>query len=287
MLNMFMQSLLEKRSKDHLFKRSVILVKAWCYYESRILGAHHGLVATYALDGLVLHIVNLFHSSLNAPLSVLHRFLNYYSQFDWEKYCICLNGQVVISSFPEIVVETPQNDGSHFLFVQEFLKNDTGISPVSNRARKVGDQAFPLKHVNIIDPPKDNSDLGRSVSKANFYRMKSAFSYGAQKLGDIIMLPQESIGEGLQNFFVNTLHRNGNGQRPGERIPLPVFGSEIHEASDLVGDYDLHLADLAYVQQYHGESYMQFNPPMPPLQFNNFVPLANMDEIVQRQCSGC
>jgi hypothetical protein len=56
--------------KDHLFKRSIILIKAWCYYESRILGAHHGLISTYALETLVLHVFHLFHSSLNGPLAV-------------------------------------------------------------------------------------------------------------------------------------------------------------------------------------------------------------------------
>ena len=56
--------------KDHLFKRSIILVKAWCYYESRILGAHHGLISTYALETLVLYIFHLFHSSLDGPLAV-------------------------------------------------------------------------------------------------------------------------------------------------------------------------------------------------------------------------
>lgn len=56
--------------KDHLFKRSIILIKAWCYYESRILGAHHGLISTYALETLVLYIFHVFHSSLNGPLAV-------------------------------------------------------------------------------------------------------------------------------------------------------------------------------------------------------------------------
>lgn len=56
--------------KDHLFKRSIILIKAWCYYESRILGAHHGLISTYALETLVLYIFNLFHKTMDGPLAV-------------------------------------------------------------------------------------------------------------------------------------------------------------------------------------------------------------------------
>ena len=60
--------------KDHLFKRSILLVKAWCYYESRILGAHHGLISTYALETLVLYIFNVFHSNLRGPLEVKQAF---------------------------------------------------------------------------------------------------------------------------------------------------------------------------------------------------------------------
>lgn len=56
--------------RDHLFKKSIILVKAWCYYESRLLGAHHGLISTYALETLVLYIFHVFHSSLRGPLKV-------------------------------------------------------------------------------------------------------------------------------------------------------------------------------------------------------------------------
>ena len=56
--------------RDHLFKRSIILVKAWCFYESRILGAHHGLLSTYALEVLVLYVFHVFNQSLRGPLEV-------------------------------------------------------------------------------------------------------------------------------------------------------------------------------------------------------------------------
>jgi len=45
-------------------------VKAWCYYESRVLGAHHGLISTYALETLVLYIFNRYHRELHSPLEV-------------------------------------------------------------------------------------------------------------------------------------------------------------------------------------------------------------------------
>lgn len=88
--------------KDHLFKRSVTLIKAWCYYESRLLGGYYGLISTYALETMVLHVINHFHCSLHFPLAVLYKFLEYYSMFDWGRYCVAINGLVSISSLPEI-----------------------------------------------------------------------------------------------------------------------------------------------------------------------------------------
>jgi len=66
-------------NQNHLFKRSIILIKAWCYYESRILGAHHGLISTYALETLVLYVFHVFNNTFSGPLEV--HFLIYCSVF--------------------------------------------------------------------------------------------------------------------------------------------------------------------------------------------------------------
>ncbi|XP_058075306.1 uncharacterized protein LOC131223814 isoform X2 [Magnolia sinica] len=209
--------------KDHLFKRSIILIKAWCYYESRILGAHHGLISTYALETLVLYIFHLFHSSLHGPLAVLYRFLDYFSKFDWDNYCVSLNGPVAVSSLPEIVAETPENDGGDLLLSKEFLRNCVDKFSVSSRGLESNARSFPRKHLNIVDPLKENNNLGRSVSKGNFYRIRSAFTYGARKLGRILLLPGEGIVDELNKFFMNTLDRHGSGERPDVQDPVPSF----------------------------------------------------------------
>lgn len=45
-------------------------VQAWAFYEGRLLGAHHALISTYALEILVLYILNTFHAELSTPLEV-------------------------------------------------------------------------------------------------------------------------------------------------------------------------------------------------------------------------
>lgn len=68
-------------NQNHLFKRSIILIKAWCYYESRILGAHHGLISTYALETLVLYIFHVFNNTFAGPLEVILGALFFYLIF--------------------------------------------------------------------------------------------------------------------------------------------------------------------------------------------------------------
>ncbi|KAK3003588.1 hypothetical protein RJ639_019994 [Escallonia herrerae] len=235
--------------KDHLFKRSIILIKAWCYYESRILGANHCLISTYALEMLILYIINRFHSSLESPLTVLYSFLTYYSMFNWDKYCISLDGPVAISSLPDIVVETPASYGCDLLIGKEFLKSYTEFFSSPTMAFETKDQPFAVKHLNIIDPLRNNSNLGRSVGEGNFYRIRSALSYGARKLREILMHPKECIGEELKKFFVTTLDRNGR-HRPDVQVPFIRHDGQF-TIYDLSGDYRSYLNGLYYGQNYH------------------------------------
>ncbi|XP_010529160.1 PREDICTED: uncharacterized protein LOC104806129 [Tarenaya hassleriana] len=217
----FLEEIDRRIGKDHLFKRSIILIKTWCYYESRILGAHHGLISTYALETLVLYTFHLFHSSLDGPLAVLYKFLDHFSKFDWDNYCISLNGPVRLSSLPEVVAETPENGGQDLLLTSEFLKECAEMYSVPSRGLETTPRAFPLKHLNIVDPLRENNNLGRSVSKGNFYRIRSAFTYGARKLGRIISLSEEAISVELRKFFSNTLDRHGSGERPDVHDSVP------------------------------------------------------------------
>ncbi|RLM86460.1 uncharacterized protein C2845_PM04G34020 [Panicum miliaceum] len=161
--------------KNHLFKRSIMLIKAWCYHESRILGAHHGLISTYALETLVLYIFNMFHKSLHGPLEL---------SLQQNKTKLLLDKEFVQGFLDQLVVVPNESGGCDTQFRQKFL--------------------------NIIDPLKGNNNLGRT----NFYRIRSAFSFGAQKLGQILMLSPEFTRNEIYGFFANTLKRHGKGERP-------------------------------------------------------------------------
>ncbi|KAE8723275.1 hypothetical protein F3Y22_tig00012523pilonHSYRG00104 [Hibiscus syriacus] len=197
--------------QNHLFKRSIILIKAWCYYESRILGAHHGLISTYALETLVLYIFHVFNKSFSGPLEVLYRFLEFFSKFDWENFCVSLWGPVPVNSLPDITAEPPRKDGGELLLSKYFL--DTCSSRYAVCQENHG-QPFVSKHFNVIDPLRINNNLGRSVSKGNFFRIRSAFAFGANKLARLLDCPKEDLYFEVNQFFMNTWERHGSGQRP-------------------------------------------------------------------------
>ena len=96
-------------NQNHLFKRSIILIKAWCYYESRILGAHHGLISTYALETLVLYIFHVFNNSFAGPLEVTtSRFCILFVVFlhpsIWKLLlCLCRSSTVFWSSLVSLI----------------------------------------------------------------------------------------------------------------------------------------------------------------------------------------
>ncbi|KAH6765735.1 PAP/OAS1 substrate-binding domain superfamily [Perilla frutescens var. hirtella] len=231
--------------RNHVFKRSIILVKTWCYYESRILGAHHGLISTYALETLVLYIFHFFHSSLSGPLSVLYRFLDYYSQFDWENFCISLKGPVHKLSLPDIVVKMPENRCNHLLLSEEFLEKSLELFSVPSRGIDSNPKAFQPKHLNIIDPLKENNNLGRSVHRGNFYRIRSAFKYGAHKLGQILLRPRDEVADVICKFFSNTRarhehqHRTGTGLRPLEFSDEGSLTASLSSPVELLSDDDM------------------------------------------------
>lgn len=219
--------------KNHLFKRSILLVKAWCYYESRILGAHHGLISTYALETLVLYIFNVFHSTLRGPLEVLFTFLDYFSKFDWERYCVSLWGPVPLTSLPDLTAEPPIKDGGRLLLSKGFLDSCNALYDVFPKGQDTLVRTFSGKFLNIVDPLRTNNNLGRSVSQANYHRIRSAFHRGAHKLAEVFEVTDDDFPKHIDEFFSNTWERHQNGYRPDAPPNFPFQQTLVSKAGFL------------------------------------------------------
>lgn len=67
-----------------------------------------------------------------------------------------------------MAAETPENGGGDLLLTTDFLKSCLEMFSVPARGYEANSRAFPIKHLNIVDPLKENNNLGRSVSKGKY-----------------------------------------------------------------------------------------------------------------------
>ncbi|KAL2548469.1 putative serine/threonine-protein kinase PITSLRE [Forsythia ovata] len=96
---------------------------------------------------------------------VLYRFLEFFSNFDWDNFCVSLWGPVPISSLPDVTAEPPRKDSGELLFSKLFLDACSSVYVVFPGGHENNGQPFVSKHFNVIDPLRVNNNLGRSVSK--------------------------------------------------------------------------------------------------------------------------
>lgn len=145
----FLNSVDRALGHRHLFKRSIVAIKVWCVYESRILGSQGGLLPSYAVEIMVLNILQRYRHC-TTPAAVLYNFLQCYAKFDWDKCTLALPEPTL----DEVSLYRSDLDGTQDFFVPKFM--------------------------NISDPLDKANNLGRSVNQASFRRTQHALRLGAK-----------------------------------------------------------------------------------------------------------
>ena len=171
--------------KGEIFKRSIVLIKAWGFYEGRLLGAHHALISTYALETLVLYILNRFHKELSTPLEVLHKFLVFFADFDWDKFAVSVHGPVPLEDLHKVtgpIGKRPEVHAEGALLTPDFMwrmMDKYGNESVSAKLGGGADSTprpMARKYLNVVDPLLSSNNLGRSVSQGNAKRIRKALA---------------------------------------------------------------------------------------------------------------
>ena len=229
--------------KGEIFKRSIVLIKAWGFYEGRLLGAHHALISTYALETLVLYILNRFHKELSTPLEVLHKFLVFFADFDWDKFAISVHGPVPLEDLDKAtgpIGKRPEVHAEGALLTPDFMWRMMDKYGNESVGAKLGGGAnstprpMARKYLNVVDPLLSSNNLGRSVSQGNAKRIRKALALGAQRL---TALRESSTGgecfgavRMLEQFFGNTMRHRRLGPMP--HLPMapstPGFAGRNH-----------------------------------------------------------
>ena len=167
---------LSRSFPGNLLKRSIILIKIWAVYFGRIQGAVYGNLSTYALEVLVVFIMNT-QGNHSTALQVLKSFIEYFAKFDWGNNVISINKVFSVSEYISVITHNSQirteNNRISFNYFCNLVKRLAG-----NPEMKL----MPLKAANIVDPFDTSNNLSKGIPAHNLDRLRQVFEVSAEIL---------------------------------------------------------------------------------------------------------
>ena len=86
-------------NKINIFRRTLLLIKAWCFYEGNLMGSNIGLMANYTLEILVIYIFNMHYEYIFNEFDAFEKFFEFMEEINLEKNVISLFGVISNLSF--------------------------------------------------------------------------------------------------------------------------------------------------------------------------------------------
>ena len=223
-------------NKLNIFKRSIILIKAWCTYEGTLMGSNIGLMASYALESLIIHMFNLYHKEINSEIESFFYFLNLMNRIDLENNLVSTFGLIPISDFNSKIVNSDidnnfdkllntlfsdnKNNNNNYLFdineikllITKIYKSPLNPNYKNNKDENLLKKLFYQKLVNIFDQINISNNLGKSINYHSYSKMKNAFKYMQKEIKIIKEIKQKEDPflyiNSLFSLFSNTLNMN-------------------------------------------------------------------------------
>ena len=113
----------------------------------------------------MLYIFNRFHKELSTPLEVLHKFLVFFADFDWDKFAVSATGPC-----PWRISQGDRSDGKHrgsrggaahpdFMWrMMDKCGNGSVSAKLGGGANSTRHMA--RKYLNVVDPLLSGNNLG-------------------------------------------------------------------------------------------------------------------------------
>ena len=207
----FMHNLETKYLDSYFYKRTLLLIKSWCYYEGNILGSNIGLLGSYALEVLVIYMFNNYKGKFNSELEAFFTFFNMISKINWENQIVTIYGIYDIATLSkynlnlENLLSSIEQDKEQKIsyneisdFVKQFERfND--IEKVQNFNSNSKTIVLSKYNMYIIDPIYNTSNLGKSVNFHNSSRITELFDYMDNQCQELIKLKSEKVSP--YNYF--------------------------------------------------------------------------------------
>lgn len=211
-MNKLEKEIFVKEDKIKLFKRSLVLLKAWCSNESHILGSNISLMASYALECLVIYLFNYYSEIITSEFEAFELFFEVISKINWEKNILTIFGLISLEDFQK----NTKIEENYENFIYEFYTKNKGfvhsdkIIEFMKSIDKYRDsdktQSFSsnkkiinLKKLNIIDPLFSCNNLGKSINYYNYCKIIKVFENTNAQLIKMRMVFDEDDSSKIQN----------------------------------------------------------------------------------------
>ncbi|KAL0234046.1 hypothetical protein PCE1_001084 [Barthelona sp. PCE] len=225
----FLEQVDRRLSRFHLFKRSIVLCKAWCHYQARILGSMNGMLSTYAVETILLRpFIDL---ELRSPFQVLCAFMSILATFNWDEYAYSVAGPVRKDELCNISRDVNGNQLYTKLpsKLNSFLKKGERLARASSGIRDPEDYGvlsegamaeiiynshyvytsqtlmpqtyFTPREMDIIDPLNFCNNLGRSISPLQSARIKDVATRDYLIIHDLLRVKNDKQRVDLFDLF--------------------------------------------------------------------------------------
>ena len=203
---------IEKNYLDsYFYKRTLLLIKIWCYYEGNILGSNIGLLNGYALEVLIIYMFNNYKGKFNSELEAFFTFFNMISKVNWENQLVTIYGIYDIDllnnynlNLENLLSKEEQDKEMKITYKQisDFVKQFERFNDIDKVQNfNVNSKTIVLGKYNmyIIDPIYNTNNLGKSVNFHNSSRIKELFEYMDMQCQDLIKLKTDKVSP--YNYF--------------------------------------------------------------------------------------
>lgn len=176
-----------------LFRRTLILIKSWCLYEGLITGSNIGLLASYAVEVLVIYLFNNYHKTFKNEFEAFVQFFKIIKKIDWENNSISIEGFIPLEiteedKLLEYLDKKEKNSDQIFSMkdFKNFYNNYHKYREVEKKQNAGNNYILNIKYFNILDPLSVTNNIGRSVNFHNFSKIKKVFDLTEKDLETMI-----------------------------------------------------------------------------------------------------
>jgi len=265
----FLEELDQLVGRSHLFKRSLLLIRAWWIYESpSYIGTNpRSILSDEAFVVLICAVFNQYHHLISSPLQALVIFLAEYSGFDWSKYAVSVHGAIILpDTQTDTVISVSLADAmnSSTQLLQPSIikkhrvvycageaapeKSNFSVINITSKPEEKGSskcfdrfpEVFRVKSMNIISPfyPTINM-VSNNVSAKKLQQFIRIVEIGAKNFGSFLTLFKEGTVSSqsiARNAFQNVFARFGSGWKPDsppKRSPTKTESSVVENKTSV------------------------------------------------------